>query len=256
LAEALESLEAALAIYQRLLEAHPSVTSVQEQSSVYSMNAGEVLLKLDRPVEARAALERSRETHRRLVEANPEAIPYKSMLGGIHVRLGDLDRATGRLDEARAEYGRALALNEGLIKSNPKVGPVVFAVTTALRRVGLLDYAAGRFAEAAAANRRAITLYEGLPNLPPFNVFELACCRALQAGLAGKDGSGVPADAGAAEAAKAMDLLRKAVAAGYRNLHDLRTDAGLEPLRQRDDFQQLLADLEAKAKARKGPEKQ
>jgi hypothetical protein len=39
------------------------------------------------------------------------------------------------------------------------------------------------------------------------------------------------------------------VPAGYQNLYDLRTDAGLDPLRQRDDFKKLLAELEEKAKA-------
>jgi hypothetical protein len=51
---------------------------------------------------------------------------------------------------------------------------------------------------------------------------------------------------GLAEAEKAMALLRKAVSTGYRNLHDLRSDAGLDPLRQRDEFKKLLADVELK----------
>jgi hypothetical protein len=133
------------------------------------------------------------------------------------------------------------------MKSNPKNLSSVWVLATTLRRLGLLDHAAGRFAEAAATTRRAIELYEDVPKLWNLWVFELACCRAMQAGLAGKDGSGVPAAAGPAEADKAMDLLRKAVADGYRGLYDLRTDAGLDPLRQRDDFHKLLAELETKS---------
>jgi tetratricopeptide (TPR) repeat protein len=248
LVEALESLESALTIYQRLLEANPASTKFQEDLSLYGANIGQVLLKMGRLVEARAALERSREMHRRLVEANPAVTRYRSILAEIHIRLGDIDRATGRLDEAREEYGRALAMSEELMKSNPNDREGVLAMANSLRKIGLLEYAAGRFAESAAANRRAIVLYEGVPNLWNLRIFELACCQALQAGMAGKDGSGIPADAGPAEAAKAMEVLRKAVAAGYRHLHDLRTDAGLDPLRQRNDFRQLLAKLEEKAK--------
>jgi serine/threonine protein kinase/tetratricopeptide (TPR) repeat protein len=43
LAEALESLEAGLAIYKRLLEANPAVSAFQEESSFFGMIAGEVL---------------------------------------------------------------------------------------------------------------------------------------------------------------------------------------------------------------------
>ncbi len=46
-------------------------------------------------------------------------------------------------------------------------------------------------------------------------------------------------------AERAMDLLRKAVAMGYRHPAAMRTDHDLDALRDRDDFRKLLADLEA-----------
>ena len=46
-----------------------------------------------------------------------------------------------------------------------------------------------------------------------------------------------------------MDLLRRAVAMGYRNLHDFRTEAGLGSLRDRGDFRLLLMDLAMPADA-------
>ena len=48
---------------------------------------------------------------------------------------------------------------------------------------------------------------------------------------------------GPAEADKAMDRLRRAVAMGYRNFDALRTEAALDPLRDRDDFRLLMMDL-------------
>ena len=44
----------------------------------------------------------------------------------------------------------------------------------------------------------------------------------------------------------AMELLRKAVRAGWRDHAHMRTDAHLDALRERSDFQKLLAELEAK----------
>jgi hypothetical protein len=44
-------------------------------------------------------------------------------------------------------------------------------------------------------------------------------------------------------------VLRGAVEKGYGNLAALKTDDAYDPLRQREDFRKLLADLEVKAKA-------
>jgi hypothetical protein len=51
---------------------------------------------------------------------------------------------------------------------------------------------------------------------------------------------------------RAMTTLRRAVAAGYRNIANMRTDTDLDALRSREDFRKLLADLEAAPPA-KGP---
>ncbi len=47
---------------------------------------------------------------------------------------------------------------------------------------------------------------------------------------------------------RAMELLRQAVAKGYRNPDTIKNDHDLDSLRVRKDFQELLADLEAKTK--------
>ena len=98
---------------------------------------------------------------------------------------------------------------------------------------------AGRFA-----------LWEGLPSRTGEEWFETACARAALAGLAGRDGAGVSAAEGKAEADQAMALLRKAVAMGYRDAGAFRTDSALDPLRQREDFKKLLVELEQRSAAR------
>ena len=45
----------------------------------------------------------------------------------------------------------------------------------------------------------------------------------------------------------AMDGLRQAVDRGYNSLVYLKQEKDLDPLREREDFQQLLAELEAKS---------
>jgi hypothetical protein len=46
---------------------------------------------------------------------------------------------------------------------------------------------------------------------------------------------------------RAMATLKAAVAKGYKNLAQMKKDTDLDPLRQRDDFKKLMAELEAKA---------
>ena len=55
---------------------------------------------------------------------------------------------------------------------------------------------------------------------------------------------------GKAEADQAMALLRKTVDMGYRDASSFRTESALDPLRQREDFKKLLAELEQKSPAK------
>jgi hypothetical protein len=49
-------------------------------------------------------------------------------------------------------------------------------------------------------------------------------------------------------AARAVELLRQAVAKGYRDVADMKKRPDFDSLRARDDFRQLLAELETKSK--------
>ena len=44
---------------------------------------------------------------------------------------------------------------------------------------------------------------------------------------------------------RAMELLRQAVKAGYKDAAHMAKDPDLDPLRDREDFQKLLAELQA-----------
>lgn len=112
-----------------------------------------------------------------------------------------------------------------------------------LRRRGLLRRASGDLAGAAADTRRALAVCDGLSSRAGEDWFEAACCHAVLAGLAGRDGSGVSADEAVTEADRAMDLLRKAVDTDFRNVVGFRTETALDPLRDRDDFRLLIMDV-------------
>ena len=46
-----------------------------------------------------------------------------------------------------------------------------------------------------------------------------------------------------------MATLKQAVQNGYKNADHIKKDTDLDPLREREDFKKLLAELEEKAKA-------
>ena len=90
---------------------------------------------------------------------------------------------------------------------------------------------------------RAIALRERLAGLDFEARYNLACNHALLAALAAENGSDLgPADA-RAQADKAIELLKRVVADGYRNAK-MKTEPDLAPLRGRLDFQLLLLDLD------------
>jgi hypothetical protein len=52
---------------------------------------------------------------------------------------------------------------------------------------------------------------------------------------------------------RALALLRRAITKGYKDAANMKKDTDLDPLRSREDFQKLLAELEAKAQPRRLP---
>ena len=59
--------------------------------------------------------------------------------------------------------------------------------------------------------------------------------------------SGKIADKKQEYADRAMELLHKAVKAGYKDAAHMKKDTDLDPLRDREDFKKLIAELEKKA---------
>jgi hypothetical protein len=74
-----------------------------------------------------------------------------------------------------------------------------------------------------------------------------AGCHAMLSHVAGMKDSGVPAGEPEAEAEKAMAVLRRVVAEGFR-APELRGESSLEPLRTRPDFRLLMMDADFPAR--------
>jgi hypothetical protein len=101
---------------------------------------------------------------------------------------------------------------------------------------------AGQHAEAVAAAEEV--LRPG--NADAVTRYAAACVYARAAAQAAKEAAPQSSSLRAEQyAGRAVELLRQAVQQGYKNLAHLQKDADLAGLRQRPDFQQLLAELGA-----------
>jgi len=85
-------------------------------------------------------------------------------------------------------------------------------------------------------------VYEAFPPHDWENACLEACCHASLAGLAGLAGSGVSPAVGQAAAVRAMAILSRSAAQGWRDVDWLRVEAGLDPLRDRADFKLFMMD--------------
>ncbi len=235
-----------MAIYQRLADLDPSVTAFRAELANNHLDLGILLSQTGRAADSEAEQRKSIALYQKLSDDNPKAPGHRVGLSGALYYLGDVIRALGKPAEAREDYDRAIAIHEKLVTENPN--PWYRSLLAhSLRRRGLVLGELGDSTGGAADTRRALGLYDGLKARAGEEQFETACCRAALAGLAGRDGAGVSAAEGRAEADQAMALLRKAVDTGYRNAAAFRTEPALNSLRKREDFQKLLDELETKS---------
>ncbi|HLN32170.1 MAG TPA: serine/threonine-protein kinase [Gemmataceae bacterium] len=247
-AEAMASQEKALAIFEKLLEGNPT-DIVAQCFLAQSENAiGELLAQKGRLGESLRFHENAQERMQKQAEAHPASYPglVQRWLAISLERIGLLLSGSGRRAEALAACQEALVVREKLNKVQASHIYLRGEMAESHAALGQVQRRAGRPAEAAASFRSAGAIIEQLPTITPRNHYNKACFHALLAGVSAEPGSGMTAEQGGAEAEKATAALRQAIAAGFNAVGRLRSDASLDTLRTREDFQKLLKELEAK----------
>src|SRR5262249_34345387 len=144
----------------------------------------------------------------------------------------------GRQDEALKLHEAALALREARFGPNhPETLRSKWAVA------GCRIHAFAR-AKDVAGCRATTEMCEKLNPTDPNSLYSTACYHAITATvLQAKTEVPDAASQATAEADLAMAWLQKAIAAGYQDATNIQTDKDLDTLRDRVDFQKLLADL-------------
>ncbi len=181
------------------------------------------------------------------LEDHPNA-PYQSEGEAItEDNLSGLLRCLGRAAEARDHAGRAIAAWEAMVQEYPVTQYCRSALAWNCFKRGLIRRALGDFPGAAADFQRAAAVVDALPSRTGELYFLAARAHAALAGMAGKAAGLASTAEASGEADAAMALLHEAVAMGYRDPSAFRAEDALDPLRDRLDFRVLLMDLSVPA---------
>ena len=228
----------ALEIFGKLAADNPAVTDFRSGLAGGHNNLGDLLPPMNKPGGGGGRVPQgagdTREAGRPKTPPSPSsAAAWRS------ATTTSASSYRGRASHRRreAEYRRAMVIQEKLAADNPGIAAYQQGLAQGLSKMGILQRGAGRTtSEAVASFRAAVAVLQRLPTPSPGILYDLACDQALLAGAAAEPNSGISAAEGDAEADRAVATLRRAVAAGYRDVAHMQADTSLDVLRPARTF--------------------
>jgi tetratricopeptide (TPR) repeat protein len=180
-----------------------------------------------------------------LTKDHPDVLEFEYDVGRCHLALGGTEDRGGRLDEALARYEKALEILEDVWH---KGYPLAKDTIVHARTERAITWA--KQGDHARATKEVQALVRQ-GNLRAVDTYNIACAFSRSSVAADQDAK-LPPEARARlkgqYADRGVEFFHKAIDKGYRFLNVIKIDPDLDPLRMRDDFQKILAELEAKVK--------
>jgi serine/threonine protein kinase/tetratricopeptide (TPR) repeat protein len=243
LAEAEAANREALVLFRQLAADFPAVPAYRLDLANCQVIRGGLLANSSRPKEAEAAYGEALAIVQKLAADYPTVADYANSVAGtlanlsyLHTDAKDYVEARKLLEQARPYHRRALA-------ASPTNG--VYREFFRNNRETMCEVLAG-LGEHDAAAREAEELAR-LSYQPPRDLYNAGCILARCATLAAKDSKLTQMkrrELAGRYADQAMDRLRQAGRAGFKDVAQLKKDADLDPLRGREDFRKLVRELE------------
>ena len=220
--EAETEFRAALAIEQKLAADFPAVPKYRTSLGGTSCNFGRFLHAGGAPEASLPWYDRAVATLTASVGQQPEDATARTYLGTSHIGRAKAYEGLKRYPEVAEELARAIELSPADERPNRRAGRA-----TALHLAGQHAEAVAEVAELSKSDGWEDTRW-----------YDFACVYAVASGkVAGKREE---------YAGRAVELLGKAVASGFKESGHVAQDSDFDPLRGRADFRKLVADLEAK----------
>jgi tetratricopeptide (TPR) repeat protein len=223
------------AIEQRaaMFDLKPKDQNVAAEFASVNYMIGEFKLKTGDLVEARKRLERCKEIRESLVKADDKNALFKRDLAIVLYRLGNLADREKNEKAAIEAFETAREIEDKLVSEDPVNEKRLLELMKSLAHVGQVDRAAG-IADRMIAG----------PNTDNELRIDIARTYAQCA-------RHTPAAQGAKARTfqvKAVEAIRSAVREGFRDRVYLEDEPDLDPIRNRDDFQKLVAEVASNKK--------
>jgi eukaryotic-like serine/threonine-protein kinase len=238
-AQAEEPYRQALELRKQIVAQAGPVPRYRQELAEGHHNLAHVLRVTHRTEAAESAWREALEVWKQLAEDLPQVPDFQDGLAGTLTNLARLANQRREFDAAVALLEKAGPHLQAALKAKPQDPGVRqsyrdYLAALAQGRLGLADHAR----LATTADDLARFGYD-----PANDTCDAACLLGRCVTLANKD-----AQLAQSYAERALALLRQAVAQGYRDAARLKKDPALEPLRTREEFRMLLAELEGKIK--------
>jgi serine/threonine protein kinase/Flp pilus assembly protein TadD len=270
----------AVDIYDKLADRFPTIPDYRHRLAGSLDNLSGELRYLEKHAEAEAAQRRALERSKQLADGFPTVLKYGVDLGLCYHNFGDRLRESGQNEGSLDWFQKAIDRFERALVQEPDLADARMGLRNSYwARAVALD-ALGRRSAATPDWERALKLDDGskatlirlglarnkkdaggcLAAAAEFEsrkhtdtgwMYDAACLRAVCAAVIPEDPKTPAGDAARLaqeQADMAMAWLHKAVAAGFSNASHMKQDRDLDALRGREDFKQLLAELELKKK--------
>jgi hypothetical protein len=243
----LKHFQEAQKVYDGLLQTNKNDLTKRTASLLCREQIGWLLVKSDKSLAA-AQIEPQQQIIKGLEElekGNLDDTDYPFRVALSRMRLAELHILAGSPKEALTPLTSALDILAELIVKEPEQYLFAIAQAEALGIQARVQRLLNDSGALESANK-AVQFVEPLARKEPAYLYDLGCSRASFSSLLD------PKDKQAeVNAAAAVDALKKAVDAGYDNVYKLNTDPRLASVRSRSEFQQVLQQTEANAKATK-----
>ena len=247
LKEANEDFDQALNIHKQLAADFPDRPEFLRMLASSHTNRGTLLRATGRLREAEEDYGQALTIYTRLTADFPNQPDLRGELAGTYVHLATLHLKQGNWAAAKRLLLEGRPHHLAALKANPR-HPSYRQFYR--RHLAMLAAAHAGLLESDDAVRTAETRRD-LGWDAPADAYDAACFLSLCVPIVARhDKLNAPQRGEAAKlyADAAMELLRDAVGKGYKDVAHTKKDTDLDPLRQRDDFRTLVAELEGKGK--------
>jgi eukaryotic-like serine/threonine-protein kinase len=243
--EAVRSYQKAETIMEELVAEHPLLDDYQ---SLLASIEGAMAFRLRaarRFDDALRLYQKSNKTYELLAARNPAVIQYQSGIARTCSSIGGALTESGRPAEGLPWLHKARAVWEVLVSDHPTQPGYRVSLASTYLDLGRMPPEVVPAAESLDSLRLGEKILANLPHPTALNRYDLACIRARIFPLIGHGEPRLsPAQLSerTQNEALAMETLRAAISAGYKDFQNMRRDSDLDALRTRADFQELFRD--------------